>query len=434
MADDQVVQIDPFVEYGNSGLKSSGGILQEEFLKDLEGQKAYKAFREMRDNDPVIGAILFAIDMLCRQVTYHVEASPLDTTGEWATFVEGCFHDMATSWQDTLTSIFSFLPFGWAYHEVVYKRRQGPQDELDLAAPASSAYDDGMVGWRKIPLRSQDTLFRWELDEKGGVAGMWQLSPPTYQAVFIPIQKALLFRTTTQKSSPEGRSVLRNAYRPWYYKRRVEDIEGVGIERDLAGLPVMEVPARLFESTSSAADKAVYASLQQLVRNIRRDEQEGILMPQAFDDNGNKQYELKLLTTGGKRQFDTDSIIARYDQRIAMTVLADFILLGHEKVGSFQLGTAKVELFATALTAWLDSVCGVFNSHAIPRLMRLNGVDEKFAPTLEHGDVERADLKELGMYILQLSQAGAPLFPDQDLQDRLREIAGLPIQKQTEEL
>jgi len=194
------------------------------------------------------------------------------------------------------------------------------------------------------------------------------------------------------------------------------------------------VPARFFESTASAADKAVYASLQQLVRNIRRDEQEGILMPQAFDDNGNKQYELKLLTTGGKRQFDTDSIIARYDQRIAMTVLADFILLGHEKVGSFQLGTAKVELFATALTAWLDSVCGVFNSHAIPRLMRLNGVDEKFAPTLEHGDVERADLKELGMYILQLSQAGAPLFPDQDLQDRLREIAGLPIQKQTEEL
>ena len=30
--------------------------------------------------------------------------------------------------------------------------------------------------------------------------------------------QALLFRTKSRKDNPEGRSILRNAYRPWYFK------------------------------------------------------------------------------------------------------------------------------------------------------------------------------------------------------------------------
>ena len=62
-----------------------------------------------------------------------------------------------------------------------------------------------------------------------------QLAPPSYKQVVIPMEKCLLFRTQTHKNNPEGRSILRNAYRSWYFKKRIEEIEGVGIERDLAG-------------------------------------------------------------------------------------------------------------------------------------------------------------------------------------------------------
>ena len=41
--------------------------------------------------------------------------------------------------------------------------------------------------------------------------------------------------------------------------------------------------------------------------------------------------------TGGRRQFDTDTIIKRYELRIAQSVLADMILIGHEAVGSYAL-------------------------------------------------------------------------------------------------
>jgi len=50
---------------------------------------------------------------------------------------------------------------------------------------------------------------------------------------------------------------------------------------------------------------------------------------------------------------------------MAMTVLADFILLGHEAVGSKSLGVSKIELFTMALSAWLDEVSAVMNEYAI---------------------------------------------------------------------
>jgi hypothetical protein len=40
--------------------------------------------------------------------------------------------------------------------------------------------------------------------------------------------------------------------------------------------------------------------------------------------------------------------------------------------------------------------------------------------------VETVDLNELGEYIAKLSQAGAPLFPDEELENYLRRQAALP--------
>ena len=52
---------------GATGLKRYGGIVYEEFLPDLRGDKAVKMYKEMSMNDPVIGAVLYAIRTLVRQ-------------------------------------------------------------------------------------------------------------------------------------------------------------------------------------------------------------------------------------------------------------------------------------------------------------------------------------------------------------------------------
>lgn len=416
------------MEIGSSGLHQFGGEIQQDFLRQLRGKQAYANYREMADNDPVVGAMLHAIEMLIRAVDWSVE--PSDDADERAVaeaeFVSSCITDMSTSWADTLAAILGFLVYGYSYHEIVYKRRQG----FTKDPRTRSKYSDGRIAWRKLPTRSQETIDRWELDPNGGIRGAYQMDPnsPKKGVTFLPIEKCLLFRTTSKLNNPQGRSILRNAFIPWYYKRRIQEIEAIGIERDLAGLPVALVPPQLLSNAATAEERAALDAIKQIVRNVKRDEQEGIVFPLAYDpETGNPAYDLKLLSTGGRRQFDTDAIIGRYDQRIAMTVLADFLLLGHEAVGTQALSVSKVDLFVRSLDAFLSEIAEVMNQHAIPRLMRLNGVDEALSPSLTWSTPKSVDLGAIGSFVTSLAQAGAPLFPDENLEGYLRSIAGLPV-------
>ena len=405
-------------EYGRIGQKRWEGQFYEEFLPELSGMRGIKVFQEMKENDDTVGAILFAIKMLIRQVEWHVEPGGDSAKDkEAAEFVESCMDDMQATWTDTISEILSFLPYGWSFHEIVYKRRMGKTKNRR----SSSKYSDGLIGWQKLPPRAQDTLYRWEYDDSDNLIGMTQQPPPDYGLFTIPMSKAMLFRTESIKDNPEGRSILRNAYRSWYFKRRIQEIEAIGIERDLAGLPVIHAPENLEIWDSQDPDMVkINGALITMVKNLRRNESEGLVLPYG--------YEAELLSTGGTRQFDTNAIINRYDTKIAQTVLADFIMLGHEKTGSFALSSDKTELFSVALGAFLDVICETFNNQGIPSLIDINGSHfdgiEDY-PTLAHGDVDKRDITKLSTFLKDMVGTGI-LIPDEELEDYVREAANLP--------
>lgn len=425
--DDEVEKAVYTRQAGLTGLVRSFGYVYEEFLPQLMGQKAYKIYREMTDNDPIVGSMLFAIDMFMRKVAWRVEPvseSPEDE--EKAEFLRGCKDDMSDTWANFISEINTMLTFGWSWFEILYKRRVSG---VDKEGNAISKFTDGRIGWRKFDIRAQESWDRWVFDEKdGSILGMVQRPAPDYVEHFIPIRKSLLFRTTSHKNNPEGRSVLRNAYRPWYFKKRIEEIEGIGVERDLAGLPMAEVPAEMMSSTASPADKAMVESIKEMVKNVRRDQMEGIVWPQTWNDNGVPQYKFTLLNSGGTRQFSTDQIITRYEQRIAMTVLADFLLLGNDSQGSFALSTTKSGMFQATLGSWLDSIQDVLNAYAVPRLFRLNGIEGPY-PKFVHEPVQQPSLADLSTYVAALAGAGAQLFPDTDLENHFRKLALLPLRE-----
>lgn len=410
-------------EFGRTGLKHNHGVIDEEFLRQLRGPRAAQVYGEMWANDSIVQATWFAIDMLIRRVRWDVAPqgdSPVDQDA--AAFVESCMADMSHTWLDLISEVLSELIFGFSVHEIVYKWRRGDSPDSGQA----SRYNDGRIGWRKMPIRAQDTVQEWLMDANGGIQGIVQTAPPDYVPRRIPIEKLLLFRTTAHKGNPEGRSALRAAYRPWSFKRRVEEIEGIGIERDLAGLPVMSVPERILASDAAASDRALLGQLKRLVTNIRRDSQEGVIIPSSFDANGHPLYTLQLLSTGGSRQFDTNAVINRYERSIAMTVLADFILLGHEQTGTYSLGVSKADIFTQAIQSWADGIADVFNRHAITRLLAVNGILLEQPPLIKPGQVAQVDLAALGDYIVKLSQSGAQLWPDVDLENYLRRVGHLP--------
>lgn len=414
------------LRYGTNG---SGSIFFEEFLHELRGVKGVQAYTEMADNDATVGAILFAIEMLMRKCEFHIEpAGKSAKDKEAAEFVESCMNDMERTWADTLSEILSFLTYGWSYHEIVYKRRVGK-----TSSPiTNSKYADGLIGWRKLPIRAQDTLYGWEYkDDTDDLVGMTQQPPPSYRKVTIPIEKALHFRTRSRKDNPEGRSILRTAYRAYYFKKRLEEIEGYGMERDLAGFPVLYAPADMEIWADDEETQAALARAELIVSSIRRDAREGLVLPGGAEGQG---WKLELLASGSKRQFDTNAIIDRYDKRIATSVLADFVMLGQQQVGSFALADSKTKIFALAIGTYLDVICEVFNNQAIPRLIDLNGDHFKGItdyPKMTHGDIEEKDLQQFAAFIKEMVGAGI-IVPDETLEEEVRRVGGLPEKTDTE--
>lgn len=419
------INANPTVELGTTGLKRSAGYIDEEFLPALRGRKAVQVFREMSENDPIVGALLFAVDRLLRQIDWRVEpASQKGADKEAAEFLESCMEDMSHTWDEFISEVLTMLPYGWSWHEIIYKKRVGPWEK---DAKKRSRYTDGKIGWRKMPIRAQETLQRWVFDDSGGTKAMIQLAPPQYKTTIIPIERSLLFRVSTVKNNPEGRSFLRNAYRPWYYKKRLEEIEGIGIERDLAGLPVAKVPAD-YLSAKKGTDKAkMVDAFRKMVRSVRRDEQEGVVIPTLYDqDTKQPLFDFSLLTSGGGRSFDTNSIIQRYEERILMTVLADFIMVGHQGTGSYALHTDKTGLFRASINSVSQAIADVLNRYAVPRLFAVNGWRLDELPQFVPGDVDPPDLNQLASFMGQMATAGVQWFPDAELEKFIRKAARLP--------
>lgn len=404
-----------FKQLGTTGLRRYGPYVYEEFLPELRWPYAGKIYQEMADNDPVIGAILYLAEMLIRGTTWTVEpASTSAEDVEAARFLESCMNDMDMSWANTISEILSMLTYGFSFHEIVYKVRRGPNE---VSNRYKSKYSDGRIGWRRLPIRAQTSLHEWKFNSEGDVTAFVQMAEPDFKLVTIPMSKGLLFRTRVSRDNPEGKSLLRNAYRPWFFKKHFEEIEGIGIERDLAGFPVLKAPQDL-DLWNEDDDRmvALRTRAEELVASVRRDSEEGILLPYG--------WELSLLSSGSSRQINIGETIDRYDNRIAITMLSDIILIGNNKAGSFALADTKQSMLAAALQAQLQNISDVFNNKAVPDLFSYNYFPNITGfPKIVPGQIQTPSLKELA---LVLRAMGLNIAGDMKLQNYLRHILGMP--------
>lgn len=415
----------PFIELGLTGLKRAAGYVDEEFLPELKGRKAVQIYREMGDNDAIIGTLLFALVYLLRETPWTVEpAGPGAEDAKAAEFLESCMTDMSHSWSDFIAEALSCMQYGWSWHEVVFKRRIGPYEK---DPKKRSQYTDGLIGWRKIPIRSQESMQRWVFDENNETTGMVQMAAPDYATRTLPLERSLLFRTGIHKGNPEGRSILRTSYRSWFYKKRFEEHESIGVERDLAGIPIVKLPASYIRAKQGTDQYKMAQAMKTLVRSVRRNEQEGIVFPQDFDDETKQAlFSFELLQSGGARQFSTNEIITRLEQRILMTCLADFILVGHEETGTYNMHADKRGIFNTSLNVTIRSVADTINRHAVPKLFEKNGWRPAKLPKFKPSDVDAPDLAQLGAFLAQTAGIGFTWGPDPNMERFMRSAAGLP--------
>jgi hypothetical protein len=401
----------PYNELGvASDTRPDWGIRSDEFVVQLRGRQGIRKYREMSENDPIIGAILTAMTMMLRSVEWRVEG---DNEAD-KEFVESVMHGMDDkSWEEFIADVLTFLQYGFSVFEMVPRRD-----------------DDGMIRIKKLASRAAYTIDRFETTDSGDILGVWQIA--ARKNVFMPYSRILHFRTTSVANEPSGRSVLRSAYTAWNAQNNIKYFEGVGIERELNGLPIAYIPSEYMASDASDAQKALYNQVKKILRDVKRNEQGYIVFPSDLYANedgsltNNRMVEFDLVASKGTRDIDTGAVIVRYQQEIARSVMADFVMLGANDRGSFALSQSKADLFLRALEGYADTITAQLNRKMIPTLWEMNGKDKSTMPKISRGRIAPVDLDELGQFIQRLALSGVDLFPDDILDGHLRDVAGLP--------
>lgn len=395
---------------GVGGYKIANGYVFDEYIPALQGERARRKYREMIDH-PTLGALLSAVEMLLRAVDFKFEANTEDIDNYYVEFAEMQLETMDQSWEHTLTEILTFLPFGFSIMEMVFKRM-----------------DDGLFTTAKLAPRSQETIWQFDVDKHGDIKGVIQQPPYGGDQVYMPYNKLLHFKTKMERGNPEGRSIFRSAYTSYHYEKSLTTIEAIAVERELNGMPIIKIPTAAFK------DSSVLSKYVQMARDMKFNEQGGAVIPSTpyYDENGNPtntpQYEVELISSTGTRNIDTNEIIYRHKQDMLRTVLADFLMLGANDRGSFALSKSKTALFLRSVESYLSIITSELNDKWMTTLWNMNGFPLDKKPKMKAGDIAPVDLQELGQFI---RDTGLLTVMDDETEDYIREVAGMPKRGQT---
>jgi hypothetical protein len=415
------------IELGVYGRNTyTGDIRADEFLQELKGKKAIQKYREMRDNNAIVGSIMYAVEQTLRDVKVDiVPADDSEVAKREADFLKSVIEDMDHSLDDHISEALSYLTYGFSWFEVVYKVRGG-----DTRSPKkNSKYEDGRIGVKKIAIRAPWTVEEFEVDQNTGeILGMYQEAAWGKRPAMIPVEKSLYYRTTSLNNDPSGRSVLRNAYVSYTYLNKIQGYEAIAIERELHGVPVGRMPAEYLSADATADQAALRGQFERILRDLKNNEQGYALLPSDLyvDADGKptnqRLMDVELITANGSRSIDIDPVVKRYQHDIARSLMAEFLMLGSGS-GSYALSKTKTDLFLRSLESYINTIVDVLNKQLVERLWQLNGLDWATMPKLVAGDVAPHDLREIASFLRNINGAGIELQDQTEVVTDLMSIA-----------
>lgn len=380
-----------------TGLSLWNGTVQEEYLTALRPwSRAFKIYSEMVD-DSIIGGMLEAVKTPMLASRFQVvAASESDEDRKLAeTLRDDIFHLQDIEWFLHAEEMLEFLEYGWA-----------------VAEPRLTKKPDGLLHIDALVTIGQETLDHWgRVDELGMVDSFNQRTDKgSFRSA--PMSKLLHFRFRGRKRNPEGKSLLRNLYRAWYFKKNLEALEAIGVERDVGNAPVV----KLKEGVRYTDEQIT--NLKNALKGFRMDEALYVILPPGAD-----------LTAygGGNKVYDVRSIIRDYQHIIRQRFFADFLALGSEQVGTQALAREMTTFFGLALRSIQERMLSTWNRQLVTWWASWNNLQP-----ISH-NLPRIDWLRPGDQNLQaLAQAYQMLVasnlitPTEQDENRIRIISGMP--------
>jgi hypothetical protein len=398
--------------YGQSGRVNFSGFIQyDELNPKLTGNAGLRVFDEMYREDPDIKRNVSAIWTPIQAATWTIEphggddATDLDRKAaelcKWAVFSH-----MSPNWHGHLATLGPvLLRSGYCPFEQIWDTAEFEGKTVTVP--------------KKLDLRLPRTIWRFYQDDYGDLTGVEQFLPNAAN-VYIPATELCYYRLQTEGDNWVGTSLLRQAYKPWFYKSHFERIDAIGQERKAVGVPVVYPPQNATVEVKEEMEK-ILASLH--VNDV------GYIMapgPKAGTSGADatQGWTIDVITFDSSSGDSIQASIANQKQAIAAAFLADFLELGHHQVGARATAQVQEDPFLTAVEALGGEIKHPGNE-LLARIAYLNVPGIKGPPTFKMSISDVASLSEIAGYVQQLVAAGA-MEADPELEDYLRERADLP--------
>ena len=382
-----------YKELGNSGVQIFNGIITgEEYNFNLMGRNALKTWDEMRRSDAAIKMSLKVVKEPVKSLTWHVQpATNEEKDVEIAEYISANFFDVLR-WKTTLHEILTHLEFGFSVFEKVL-----------AYGPINGA---NRIFLERLAFRKQTSIAKWVAgDEKPGVSQYGKGG----DIISIPLDKIVVFTHEQEGDNYEGMSILRPAYKHWYYKEKLYQIDAIGHERQSLGVVKIKHPKNAKPSQIEQAEVAA--------RNLRANEEASIREPDG--------WSLEFMDMKAKSLKDTEPSINHHNRQIVVNVLAGFMDLGSNSgSGSRSVGETQLKIFEYAIKFIADYIADTMNRYVVKELVDLNYNVTEY-PKLTAGEVSGESLTELANALKSLIDAGA-IEPTPEDEAYLRGIMGLP--------
>ena len=384
------------MELGATGTSVFSGLLYEEdYNRDLQGEKAIKTYDRMRRSDGQVKAGLLACKlplMVARWDVAPASEEPLDV--EIANTVkDDLFDGMTITWDDFLRQSLIMLDFGHMVFEKVWELR------------------DGRYAWSKLAPRLPQSIMEWHVTDSGELDYVVQQATigNRFEQISIPADKLLVFTHEREGSNFRGISLLRAAYKHWYYKNNLYAIDGMAAERHGIGLASFTYP-----DTATQAQKD---AIKEIGERLHSHERAYEAHPESIG------FELKGVS--GQLHNILGSI-DHHDLQIVRSILAQFMNLG-AKSGSYALSQDQSQFFLMALQAVGKNVCNTMNRHAIREMVDYNWNVKRY-PHLTVSGLDNPDIVGYATAISGLMSSGV-ITTDIDVENELRRMFKLPLRK-----
>ena len=415
-------------ELGNLGVSVDFQSIYNDSLKELQFPYSLKTFDLMAQSS-VISSVLSAVNTIAGQADFYLDSyDQSDTHLNRKKFVEQClFYDMKTSFNQVVKDFLTATQYGFSILEKVFRERRYTEGSL---------YDDGKIGIKYLPLRSQKSIDNFKYDDMNRelqyveqTLTSGNLFPLTKTSVKLPADRIMLFKVNSSSNYPYGRSPLADAYMSWRVLEELRGIETVSANRNLNGIPHLSCPSEIMdESSDDPEDRLRVTKLKQQMSRISTGEQAYIITPSdRYDqtEGASAQYDFKVVTGSSSHLTALGSIISRYKNEVFQAMCADILTIDDGQSASSSLTTNKQTMFNMFVEARLREFIEVINSDLIPDLFTRNGWDITKTPKLKYDRVEKLTVAEMAKAIQQLSATSTiPITPENT--NYMAEVFGFP--------